>query len=163
MKSRSKRRLLNMMASAAFIGALTGSLTAVVVLLYKFCAVRVIEFSEIGYEQLRLSPVLIPGVLLVLLGIAFLYATIYQKYPNLRGDISAGSGAYALSCDPDHGAEFMEKFQDQLYFGTDRFSSIDEPIPPQKPLMDEWLAAGRISKTVYEKISHLNAEKLLNL
>ncbi len=85
MKSRSKRRLLNMMASAAFIGALTGSLTAVVVLLYKFCAVRVIEFSEIGYEQLRLSPVLIPGVLLVLLGIAFLYATIYQKYPNLRG------------------------------------------------------------------------------
>ena len=46
---------------------------------------------------------------------------------------------------------------------SDRFSSIDEPIPPQKPLMDEWLAAGRISKTAYEKISHLNAEKLLNL
>ena len=88
---------------------------------------------------------------------------LMEKYPNLRGDISAGSGAYALNCDPDHGAEFMEKFQDQLYFGTDRFSSIDEPIPPQKPLMDEWLAAGRISKTAYEKISHLNAEKLLNL
>lgn len=88
---------------------------------------------------------------------------LFEKYPNLRGDISAGSGAYALSCDPDHGAEFMEKFQDQLYFGTDRFSSIDEPIPPQKPLMDEWLAAKRISKDVYEKISHINAEKLLNL
>ena len=88
---------------------------------------------------------------------------LFEKYPNIGGDISAGSGAYAFSCDPDHGAEFMEKFQDKLYFGTDRFTSIDEPIPPQKPLMDEWLASGRISKTAYEKISHLNAEKLLNL
>ena len=88
---------------------------------------------------------------------------LFEKYPNLRGDISAGSGAFALSCDPDHGAEFMNKFQDQLYFGTDRFSSLDEPIPPQKPLMDKWLAEGRISQTVYEKISHINAEKLLNL
>lgn len=88
---------------------------------------------------------------------------LFAKYPNLRGDISAGSGAYALKCDPEHGAEFMNKFQDQLYFGTDRFSSIDEPIPPQKPMMDELLAAGRISNEVYEKISHLNAEKLLNL
>ena len=88
---------------------------------------------------------------------------LFEKYPNLHGDISAGSGAFALSCDPDHGAEFMNKFQDQLYFGTDRFSSLDEPIPPQKPLMDKWLAEGRISQTVYEKISHINAEKLLNL
>ena len=88
---------------------------------------------------------------------------LFEKYPNLRGDISAGSGAYALSCDPVHGAEFMEKFQDQLYFGTDRFSSIDEPIPPQKPLMDQWLSEGLISQQTYEKISHKNAEKLLNI
>ncbi len=88
---------------------------------------------------------------------------LFSRYPNLRGDISAGSGAYALSCDPVHGAEFMEKFQDQLYFGTDRFSSIDEPIPPQKPLMDQWLNEGLISQQTYEKISHKNAEKLLNI
>ena len=88
---------------------------------------------------------------------------LFEKYPNLGGDISAGSGAFALKCDPEHGAEFMNKFQDQLFFGTDRFSSIDEPIPPQKPLMDQWKSEGRISNEVYEKISHLNAEKLLNL
>ena len=88
---------------------------------------------------------------------------LFEKYPNLGGDISAGSGAYALKCDPVHGPEFMERCQDQLYVGTDRFSSIDEPIPPQKPLMDEWLAAGKISQAAYDKISHLNAQKLLNI
>ena len=88
---------------------------------------------------------------------------LFEKYPNIGGDISAGSGAFALKCDPEHGAEFMNKFQDKLYFGTDRFTSIDEPIPPQKPLMDEWLANGMISQTVYDKISHQNAIKLLNL
>ncbi|MBE6368927.1 MAG: hypothetical protein E7056_02055 [Lentisphaerae bacterium] len=88
---------------------------------------------------------------------------LFEKYPNIGGDISAGSGAYALSCDPVHGPEFMEKFQDKLYFGTDRFSAIDEPIPPQKPLMDKWLAEGKISQTAYDKISHLNAQKLLNI
>jgi predicted TIM-barrel fold metal-dependent hydrolase len=88
---------------------------------------------------------------------------LFEKYPNIGGDISAGSGAFALKCDPVHGAEFLEKFQDKLYFGTDRFTSLEEPIPPQKPLLDEWLQNNLISKTAYEKISHLNAEKLLNL
>ena len=88
---------------------------------------------------------------------------LFEKYPNLGGDISAGSGAFALKCNEQLGAEFMERFQDQIFFGTDRFTAIDEPIPPQKPLMDKWLAEGRISQSVYEKISHVNAEKLLNL
>ena len=88
---------------------------------------------------------------------------LFEKYPNLGGDISAGSGAFAFSCDPEHGAEFMEKFQDQLYFGTDRFTSLDEPMPPQIALLDEWKNQGRISATAYEKISHVNAEKLLSL
>lgn len=88
---------------------------------------------------------------------------LLKKYPNLRGDISAGSGAFALSCDPAHGAEFLTEFQDQLYFGTDRFSSEDEPIPPQIPLLNNWLAEGKITRDVYEKIAHGNAEKLLGL
>jgi len=88
---------------------------------------------------------------------------LFEKYPNIGGDISAGSGAFAFSCDPVHGAEFMEKFQDKLYFGTDRFTSLEEPVPPQKPLLEEWLKNNLISETAYEKISHLNAEKLLKL
>ncbi len=88
---------------------------------------------------------------------------LLRKYPNLGGDISAGSGAYALSCDPVHGPEFLETFKHQLYFGTDRFTSADEPIPLQIPLLNDWLAAGKISREAYELISHQNAEKLLNL
>lgn len=88
---------------------------------------------------------------------------LMRLYPNLHGDISAGSGAHALSCDAVHGAEFLNTFQDQLYFGTDRFTSEDEPIPPQIPLLNNWLAEGKISQAVYDKIAHLNAEKLLGI
>lgn len=88
---------------------------------------------------------------------------LMEENPNLMGDISAGSGAQALSCDPVHGPEFMNRFQDQLLFGTDRFSAEDEPIPPQIPLMNEWKAEGKISEEVYEKVAHKNAEKLLGL
>jgi len=88
---------------------------------------------------------------------------LLAKYPNMRCDISAGSGAHALECDPEHGAEFLNTFADQLYFGTDRFSAPDEPVPPQIPLLNSWKAEGKISAEVYEKITHLNAEKLLKL
>ena len=85
MKTRSKRLFLNMMTSAAFIGAITGSLTATVVLLYKLCATHVIALSQKGYAYLRHQPILIPAVLLLMLGVAFLYAFVYRKHPNLRG------------------------------------------------------------------------------
>ena len=88
---------------------------------------------------------------------------LFRMYPNLRGDISAGSGACAISCDPVRGPEFLETFQDQLYFGTDRFTSAEEPVPPQIPLLNNWKASGTLSSGAYEKITHRNAEKLLDL
>ncbi|MPN07873.1 hypothetical protein SDC9_155145 [bioreactor metagenome] len=88
---------------------------------------------------------------------------LFAKYPNLGGDISAGSGALGISCDPEHGAEFLETFRHQLYFGTDRFTAEDEPIPPQIPLLNNWRQEGKISAEAYELIAHKNAEKLLGL
>ena len=85
MKTHSKRQFLNLMASAVLFGAITGIFTAVTVLCYKLCASRVIELSEKGYHYLRLHPILIPAVVVALLGIAFLYAFIYKRIPNLRG------------------------------------------------------------------------------
>ena len=40
-------------------------------------------------------------------------------YPNLFGDLSAGSGQNALSRDEDHAREFLQRHQSKLMFGSD--------------------------------------------
>ena len=40
-------------------------------------------------------------------------------YPNIYGDLSAGSGRNALNRDPEHAIEFIERHQDKLCLGTD--------------------------------------------
>lgn len=40
-------------------------------------------------------------------------------YPNIYGDLSAGSGQNALSRDEDHAREFIKRHQDKLMFGSD--------------------------------------------
>ncbi len=41
------------------------------------------------------------------------------EYPNMYGDLSAGSGRNALARDPEHAAAFLERHQDKLCLGTD--------------------------------------------
>jgi predicted TIM-barrel fold metal-dependent hydrolase len=40
-------------------------------------------------------------------------------YPNLFGDLSAGSGHNALSRDEDHARDFLQRHQSKLMFGSD--------------------------------------------
>ena len=84
-----------------------------------------------------------------------------RKYPNLWGEISAGSGNNALVRDPDFGCRFMEEFQDRLLFGTDICRKQQEV--PQVTTLQNALQAGKLSRTAFEKITHLNAEKLLGV
>ncbi len=42
-----------------------------------------------------------------------------SDYPNMFGDLSAGSGRNALTRDEEHAAAFLEKHQDKLCYGTD--------------------------------------------
>src|SRR5690606_15344310 len=42
-----------------------------------------------------------------------------SDYPNMYGDISAGSGLNALTRDEDHTRLFLERHQDKLLFGSD--------------------------------------------
>jgi predicted TIM-barrel fold metal-dependent hydrolase len=44
---------------------------------------------------------------------------LMDKYPNLYGDLSAGSGAGAISRDLKFGREFLVRRADRLMFGTD--------------------------------------------
>jgi predicted TIM-barrel fold metal-dependent hydrolase len=86
---------------------------------------------------------------------------LMRKYPNLHGDLSAGSGFNAIARDPEFGYRFLEEFQDRLYWGTDiDVVPIDLPIVPYfRKLKDQRL----ISDTAYEKITWKNATKLLKL
>jgi predicted TIM-barrel fold metal-dependent hydrolase len=42
-----------------------------------------------------------------------------SDYPNMFGDLSAGSGLRALSRDEDHARDFLTRHQDKLLLGTD--------------------------------------------
>jgi len=78
------------------------------------------------------------------------------QYPNLFGDLSAGSGYTAITRDPAFGLAFLERHQDKLLFGSDVLS------PDQKLPLLPFLRTCPISETARQKIFHENAERLLN-
>ena len=86
---------------------------------------------------------------------------LMDTYANLHGDLSAGSGFNAISRDPAYGYEFMERYQDRLYFGTD-IANVPQELPIVdffKHLRDEKL----IDSMALEKITWRNADRLLGL
>ena len=87
--------------------------------------------------------------------------TLFRRYPNLCGDLSDFTAYNAFARDDVYGPKFMEEFQDRLYFGTD-FCFPGMPTPLIQ-LMNDWQESGKISKTVYDKISHQNAAELLDI
>jgi hypothetical protein len=50
-----------------------------------------------------------------------------SDYPNLYGDLSAGSGQNALSRDEDHAREFLRRHQSKLMFGSDCIDADAKP------------------------------------
>jgi len=88
---------------------------------------------------------------------------LMRKYPNLCGDLSAGSGFNAISRDPEFGYKFFEEFQDRLFFGTDICNpkDVNDSRVKLSKYLDDAVVAGKISYAAYEKISRGNALKLL--
>ena len=88
---------------------------------------------------------------------------LFRKYPNLYGDLSAGSASNALMRDPDFTAKFIEEFSDRLMYGCD----ICAPSPafPYKfrDFLDEMVENGKISEENYRKIARENAIRILKL
>ena len=88
---------------------------------------------------------------------------LLRKYPNLYGDMSAGSGGNAFMRDPEHAYRFMEEFQDKLLFGTD-IANFEKPTNVAfNKFLDEAMENGKISYEAYYKICRGNALKLLNI
>ena len=90
---------------------------------------------------------------------------LLRSCPNLHGDLSAGSGYNAVSRDPEFGYAFLTEFEDQLLFGTDcyRTTQIDGLAVQMKHFLEDGLAAGKISQSTFDKITHQNAIRVLGL
>ena len=82
---------------------------------------------------------------------------LMDGYANLYGELSAGSGAGALSRDLTFARQFMSRRADRLLFGTDYLSPGQEV-----PQFDLWPTLN-LPEDVGAKIAHENAKKLLRL
>ena len=86
---------------------------------------------------------------------------LMHKYPNLCGDLSAGSAYNALSRDPEFACAFLEEFKDRLFFGTDIASPKDDM--KLSFWLDDALKAGNISREAYNLICRENALRLFGM
>ena len=82
---------------------------------------------------------------------------LMDKYPNLYGDLSAGSGAGAISRDAKFGRAFLVRRQDRLMFGTD-FLAPGQNVPQL-----ELFAKIELPTDAAAKIFRDNARRLLGL
>lgn len=82
---------------------------------------------------------------------------LMDKYPNIYGDLSAGSGLNAIQRDPDFGREFLIRRADQLLFGTDYLAE------GQAVEQFQFLDRLDLPADVQAKIFRTNARKILRL
>lgn len=90
---------------------------------------------------------------------------LLRKYPTVYGDLSAGSGYNAVSRDAEFGSWFLTEFQDQLCFGTDVCAphNREDVLIRLARFLRDGLEKGKLSQTVFDKVTHLNAQRLLGL
>ena len=84
-RKRIKRRIINLIMPAVVFGSLTGVITASVVMIYKFCAGKIIHFSESAYGFMRAHLWAVIPALAVIAAAALVYKAVLTKHPNVRG------------------------------------------------------------------------------
>jgi predicted TIM-barrel fold metal-dependent hydrolase len=85
------------------------------------------------------------------------------EFPNMYGDMSAGSGLRAMTRDEDHMRAFMERHQNQLLYGSD----CDDKVGEGKACTGAQAIAAikklAPTKEIERKILYYNAKKLMRL
>ena len=88
---------------------------------------------------------------------------LLRDYPNMYGDLSAGSGLNALLRDEDHTRGFLDRHQNKLLFGSD----CADPSPkfPECQGAQTIATIKRLSpnKTIERKLLYENAKRLFRL
>lgn len=88
---------------------------------------------------------------------------LMRECENLYCDLSAGSGANALTRDPENAVSFLNEFQDRVLYGCDICAAGNTHPFPFREFLDNLKDSGAISETVYRKVCRDNAAKLLEL
>ena len=87
-----------------------------------------------------------------------------SDYPNMYGDLSAGSGLNALTRDEDQTREFLSRHQDKLMYGSDCADA--DGLKPEECQGAQTITALRklsASKQIERKLLYENAKKLFRL
>ena len=88
---------------------------------------------------------------------------LLTNYPNIFGDLSAGSGLNSLLRDEDHARAFLDRHQDQLLFGSDCSDIVGHGPACQGAQIIEAVRKFSPSKKIERKILFENARKLFRL
>lgn len=86
---------------------------------------------------------------------------LFEKYPNLYGDLSANSGGQAIMRDPEFGLHFLETYRDRLFFATDMTNC--EMTFPLGAWLEEQAGSKKLSRKAYEQICWKNARRVFGL
>lgn len=86
-----------------------------------------------------------------------------RDYPNMFGDLSAGSGEKALQRDPDHARAFLARHQDKLMFGSDCVDATGLPAVCSGARQIAQVRQFALNKAAERKILFENAKKLFRL
>ncbi len=86
-----------------------------------------------------------------------------SDYPNMYGDLSAGSGQNSLLRDEDQAREFLKRHQDKLVFGSD--CSDPDGKGPKCIGANTLIAIRRLApdETVIRKILHDNTARIMRI
>ncbi len=88
---------------------------------------------------------------------------LLSDYPNMYGDLSAGSGLNSMLRDEDQARDFLKRHQDKLMFGSDCTDTVGEG---DKCLGAQILAAVRRlapDPKIQRKIFHQNARRIIKV
>jgi predicted TIM-barrel fold metal-dependent hydrolase len=76
---------------------------------------------------------------------------LFDNYPNLHADLSAGSACMALNRDPEHAKDFLARYADRLTFARDYYGTE----------LHDFLETLDLPQDVHDKIYFQNALKLV--
>lgn len=88
---------------------------------------------------------------------------LLSDYPNMYGDLSAGSGLNSLLRDEDHAREFLDRHQDKLLYGSDCADNVGHGAECQGAQTIAAIRRLSPERKIERKILYKNARKLFRL
>ena len=88
---------------------------------------------------------------------------LLSDYPNIYGDLSAGSGLNALLRDEDHAVEFLKRHQDKLMYGSDCNDLLGEGEKCSGSQQIATLRRLLPDEKIRQKIMYENASRVLKV